>query len=84
MVGRYNTIEEMFNVFSKQVRQKFLSFTFKRCTGVDANVPTSFTDTEAEWFETTITQAYIPHNVPLAKAVFEYFIFDNARNFIYP
>ena len=29
VVDRYNIIEEMFNVFSKRVRQKFLSFTFK-------------------------------------------------------
>ena len=29
VVDRYNIIEEMFNVFSKRVRQNFLSFTFK-------------------------------------------------------
>ena len=29
VVDRYNVIEEMFNVFSKRVRNKFLSFTFK-------------------------------------------------------
>ena len=29
VVDRYNIIEGMFNVFSKQVQQKFLSFNFK-------------------------------------------------------
>ena len=29
VVDRHNIIEEMFNVFSKRVRQNFLSFTFK-------------------------------------------------------
>ena len=107
VVDRYNIIEEMFNVFSKRVRQKFLSFTFKseiavgdgvskdaystffeeiykqRCAGIDANVPTSLTETEAERFGTIISQAYIQHNVfpvRLAKAVFEYLIFDIVRD----
>ena len=29
MIDRYNIVEEMFNVFSKRVRQIFLSFSFK-------------------------------------------------------
>ena len=97
----------MFNVSSKRVRQKFLSFTFKseiavgdgvlkdvhstfleevykqRCAGIKANVPTSLTETEAEIFGTIIAQAYIQHNVfnvRLAKAAFEYLIFDNVRD----
>ena len=107
VVDRYNITEEMFNVFSKRVRQKFLSFTFKseiavgdgvskdvhstffeeiykqRCAGIKANVPTILTETEAEIFGTIITQAYIQHNVfnvRLAKAAFEYLIFDNVRD----
>ena len=119
VVDRYNITEEMFNVSSKRVRQKFLSFTFKseiavgdgvlkdvhstffeeiykqRCAGIKANVPTSLTETEAEIFGTIIAQAYIQHNVfnvRLAKAAFEYLIFDNVRDktliesllFIYP
>ena len=107
VVDRYNITEEMFNVFSKRVRQKFLSFTFKseiavgdgvskdvhstffeeiykqRCAGIKANVPTSLTETEAEIFGTIIAQAYIQHNVfnvRLAKAAFEYLIFNNVRD----
>ena len=107
VVDRYNITEEMFIVFSKRVRQKFLSFTFKseiavgdgvskdvhstffeeiykqRCAGIKANVPTILTETEAEIFGTIITQAYIQHNVfnvRLAKAAFEYLIFDNVRD----
>ena len=107
VVDRYNVIEEMFNVFSKRVRNKFLSFTFKseiavgdgvskdaystffeeiykqRCAGIDANVPTSLTETEAERFGTIITQAYIQHNVfpvRLAKAILEYLIFNNVQD----
>ena len=107
VVDRYNITEEMFNVFSKRVRQKFLSFTFKseiavgdgvskdvhstffeeiykqRCAGIKANVPTILTETEAEIFGTIIAQAYIQHNVfnvRLAKAAFEYLIFDNVRD----
>ena len=107
VIVRYNITEEMFNVFSKRVRQKFLSFTFKseiavgdgvlkdvhspffeeiykqRCAGTKANVPTILTETEAEIFGTIIAQAYIQHNVfnvRLAKAAFEYLIFDNVRD----
>ena len=55
----------------------------QRCVGIDANVPTSLTETEAERFGTIITQAYIQHNVfpvRLAKAIFEYLIFNNVQD----
>ena len=41
------------------------------------------TETEAERFGTIITQAYIQHNVfpvRLAKAIFEYLIFNNVQD----
>ena len=80
---------------SKDAYSNFFEEIYKqRCAGIDASVQTSLRETEAERFGTIISQAYIEHNVfpvRLAKAVFEYLIFDNVRDktlieslFIYP
>ena len=70
--------------FQKMCIQLFFEEIYKqRCAGIKANVPPSLTETEAEIFGTIIAEAYIQHNVfnvRLAKAAFEYLIFDNVRD----
>ena len=63
VVDRYNITEEMFNVFSKRVRQKFLSFTFKSEIAVGDGVSK---DVHSTFFEEIYKQrcAGIKANVP--------------------
>ena len=93
VVDQYNIIEETLNVFavgdgvSKDAYSTFFEEIYRqRCAEIDANIPISSTETEAERFWTIISlisQAYIHYNVfhvRLAKAVFEYLIFHNVRD----
>ena len=54
-----------------------------RCAEIDASVPTSLTDQEAERLRMIITHAYAQQNilpVGLAKSVFEYMLTNDVRD----
>ena len=69
---------------TKDVYSYFLKELFWfRCAEIDASVPTSLTDEEAERLRMIITHAYAQQNilpVGLAKSVFEYMLTNDVRD----
>ena len=78
----------MDDAFGDGITKDVYSYFFKglfqfRCAGIDASVPTSLTDEEAERLGIIITHAYVQQNifpVGLAKSVFEYMLTNDVRD----
>ena len=69
-------IKDVYSYFFKEL------FRF-RCAEIDAGVPTSLTDEEAERLRMIIIHAYVQQNilpVGLAKSVFEYMLTNDVRD----
>ena len=69
---------------TKDVYSYFFKELFRfRCPEIDAGVPTSLTDEEAERLRMIIIHAYVQQNilpVGLAKSVFEYMLTNDVRD----
>ena len=69
---------------TKDVYSYFFKELFRfRCQEIDAGVPTSLTDEEAERLRMIIIHAYVQQNilpVGLAKSVFEYMLTNDVRD----
>ena len=82
VVDRYNIIEEMFNVFSKRVRQKFSTFNFKSEIVVGDGI---FKDAYSTFFEEIYKQrcAGIDANVPTSMTDRSRKIWDYNKSSVY-
>ena len=69
---------------TKDVYSYFFKELFRfRCAEIDAGVPTSLTDEEAERLRMIIIHAYVQQNIlpiGLAKSVFEYMLTNDVRD----